>query len=138
MTTRINSNKIVLAELSYKIIEILFKVHNELGSSLLEKYDQRAVAKELSRQNIRFIQELAIDLDYQGISIGRYKLDFIVEGKIILELKANKFTDPRFFKQVLTYLKTTHLPLAVLANFRRKRLDYRRIVNSEFKDKVFE
>lgn len=139
MISRINSNtKLVLPKLSYKIMGALFKVHNELGPLMLEKYYQRAVAKELSKNSIKFTKEVPIALNYQGENIGRYFLDFVVEDKVILELKANKFTDPKFFKQVLAYLNTTHLPLAILANFRRKRLEYKRIVNAEFEGKSFE
>lgn len=99
MKTRINSNiKLVLPDLSYTIMGILFTVHNELGPLMLEKYYQRAVAKELLSGGLKFTREIPITLYYHGESIGRYFLDFVVEDKIILELKANKFTDPKFFK----------------------------------------
>lgn len=133
MNTRIYSNKVILPELSYTVMGILFKVHNELGPALLEKYYQRAVEKELESEKISFLREVPIALEYRGKNIGRYFLDFVVEGKVILELKANKYTDPKFFKQVLSYLKKTKLPLAILVNFRRERLEYRRIINAELK-----
>jgi GxxExxY protein len=131
-STNFTTNKrveLIEPELSYKIMGILFSVHNELGSTLLEKYYQRAMEKEFKLQNIKYSKELSVDLLYKDQVIGKYILDFIIEDKIILETKAQKSYDPKFFKQVLAYLKQTNLPLAILANFRRPRLEYKRIVN---------
>lgn len=127
--TRIDE-KIVLPDLSYKIMGVLFAVHNELGPTLLEKYYQRAVAKEFETQKISYKREIPITLKYKNESIGKYILDFIVEDKIILETKAQVAYNPKFFKQTLAYLKETGLPLAILVNFRRPRLEYKRIINS--------
>lgn len=139
MINQINSNKkIVLADLSYKIMGALFKVHNELGPSMLEKHYQRALTKEFADQNITFKREVVVDLYYKDEIIGKYRLDFLIENKVILELKAEKYSDPTFFKQVFSYLKHTHLPLAILANFRRVKLEYKRIINPEFKNHSFD
>lgn len=130
MDTNKNTNKlIILPELSYKIMGALFAVHNELGSTMLEKHYQRAVAKELKNMNLSFRQEVPVNLSYKGESIGKYVLDFIVENKIIIETKAQKSYDQKFFKQALAYLRTAHLPLAILVNFQAPRLEYKRIVN---------
>ena len=134
MMKRSVSNNIVYPELSYQIMGILFKVHNVLGPTLLEKYYQRAVAKELTEQNISFKREALVRLMYESTPIGNYRLDFIIDEKLILELKANKYTNPSFYKQVVAYLRQTDLQLAILANFRRERLEYKRILNSALKD----
>jgi GxxExxY protein len=107
----------------------LFAVHNELGSTMLEKHYQRALSKELKHQGVSFQQEVPVELSYKGESIGKYVLDFIVEDKIIIEIKAQKAYDQKFFKQALAYLRTTNLPLAILVNFQADRLEYKRIVN---------
>lgn len=130
---RIDSN-IVLPHLSYKIMGVLFKVHNELGPSLLEKYYQRAIASELETQRLAFKKEVPIRIEYQGRSIGRYFLDFIVEDLVVLEIKAEQYYTPKFFKQALAYLEQTNLPLAIIVNFRGDKLRYKRIVNSAFKN----
>ncbi|MEK7543655.1 MAG: GxxExxY protein [Patescibacteria group bacterium] len=121
---------IVLPELSYKIMGALFAVHNELGSSLLEKYYQRAIAKEFDNQKIAYKREISVALTYKEEPIGKYILDFIVENQIILETKAQVAYSPKFFKQALAYLVETNLPLAILVNFRRPRLEYKRIINN--------
>lgn len=111
-------SKLVLPKLSFKIMGILFRVHNELGPSLLEKYYQRAIEKEFEINKIKFRKEFPVELRYQNKSIGRYFLDFIIEDLIILEVKAQQFYSPKFFKQALSYLKQTNLPLAIVANQR--------------------
>lgn len=113
---------------------VLFKVHNELGPSLLEKYYQRAIASELETQKLAFKKEVPIRIEYQGRSIGRYFLDFIVENLVVLEIKAERYYTPKFFKQALAYLEQTNLPLVIIVNFRGDKLRYKRIVNSAFKD----
>ena len=139
MITRIDSNKkLVLPKLSYKIMGVLFSVHNELGPSMLEKYYQRAIAKELEAQRLSFQQEVPVNLYYKEKLIGKYLLDFVVEDKIILETKAQKSYNPKFFKQVLAYLRQTNLPLAILVNFRRPKLEYRRIINSRYSSNIRE
>ena len=137
MKTRMDSNKrLVLPKLSYKIMGILFTVHNELGPTLLEKYYQRAVAKELEAQKLTFKKEVAVNLFYKEEKIGRYILDFIVENKVIIETKARESYSPNFFKQTLAYLKQTNLPLAILVNFRRPKLEYKRIINPSYSGRI--
>ncbi len=124
---------IVLPKLSYKIMGILFKVQNELGPSLLEKYYQRAIEQELKTNKLTFKREVPVSLEYQGQNIGRYFLDFVIEDLIILEIKAQQYYNPKFFKQALSYLTQTNLPLAIIANFRGTKLRYKRIINPSFK-----
>ncbi len=134
-----NTNKtIILPELSYKIMGVLFAVYNELGSSLLEKYYQKAVAKELNAHKLFYKREVPVALTYKNESIGKYFLDFIVEDIVILETKAQVAYSPKFFKQTLAYLKETGLPLAILVNFRRSRLEYKRVINSSYIRETFE
>ena len=129
-----NDSKIIYPELSYKIIGVLFKVHNELGNKYQEKYYQRAIALEFKEQKINFIKELPVDLIYNNDNIGKYFLDFLVEEKIVLEIKATdkfKITD---FKQISAYLKSKNIKLGILANFRSEMLTYKRILNPELKN----
>lgn len=131
----INRDKIVYPELSYQIMSALFKVHTELGSRYQEKYYQRAVALEFDNLKLKYQKELMVNLIYQNHPIGKYFLDFLVENKIIVELKAvNQFTK-HDIKQVLAYLKAKKLELGILINFKSPRLQYLRILNSEFKPK---
>ena len=123
-----NAN-LIYPELSYKIMGVLFKVHSKLGSSYQEKYYQRAVEQEFLIQNIRFQREVLIDVEYSNIKVGKHYLDFIIDGKIVLETKTDLRISPDFIGQVISYLKSSNLPLGIIANFRAPRLTYRRVIN---------
>lgn len=119
----------VYPKLSYKVIGIAFRVFNELGFGMSEKYYQRALAKEFEKENISYEKEKVIELKYKNQSIGNYRLDFVAEDKIVIELKVR----PRFgyvhIKQTLAYLKSAGYKLAILVYFTRDGVKYRRIVN---------
>ena len=121
--------KIVYAELSYKIVRILFDVYNELGGRYQEKYYQRAVAIGFDKNIIKYNKELTVNLTFQNQTIGKYFLDFLVEGKIIVELKTVARFSHDDVRQVLAYLKAKNLRLGILVNFRGNKLEYKRIVN---------
>lgn len=120
---------IVYPELSYKLIGISFKVYNSLGFECREIYVQRAYAQEILNEGLYFIREKEIALTYDGRVIGKYKLDFIVENKIIVELKVVPIIKNIHIRQVLEYLNATKLKLAILIYFTPKGVMYKRVVN---------
>ena len=121
--------KLIYPELSYKIVGILMKIHTELWLGYQEQHYTRAVAKELRRTNIKFEQEKELPLKYQGELIGKYKFDFVVENKIILEIKVADSLHSKFIKQLLSYLKSSDFKLGILVNFGKDKLEYKRLVN---------
>lgn len=125
-------SEIVQKELSFKIVGILFSVHNQLGNRYQEKYYQRAIEEALKENKILFKKELAVDLKYNTKKIGKYFLDFLIENSIVLEIKTVDQLNPRDFRQVLAYLVANNIQLGILANFRPDRLSYRRILNSKY------
>jgi len=129
-----NQSKIIYAELSYIIMNALFEVHRELGNRYKEKYYQRAVALAFDQRQLRYIMELAVNLIFKNKIIGKYILDFLVEDKIIVELKTVTNFSYDDVRQVLAYLKAKKLRLGILVNFRSKSLIYKRIVNPDFKN----
>lgn len=132
MRMETNQTKLVYPVLSYKLLGACFDVHKELGGKYQEKYYQRAVEIRLQELKIPYQKELVVDLIFSERKIGKYFLDFLIEGKIVLELKAA----PQFlrsdFLQVSAYLKAKNLKLGILINFRGARLTYKRILNSEY------
>ena len=124
--------KIIQKELSYKIMGILFSVHNALGNRYQEKYYQKAIEEGLKEKNINFKKELPVDLKYKNKIIGKYFLDFLIENKILLEIKTVDNLKPKDFKQVLAYLTANNIELGILVNFRTDKLTYRRILNSKY------
>lgn len=131
---KVIAKKLIYPELSYKIVGVCFKVHSELGNKYQEKHYQRAVELELAENKIKFDKELKIDLKYKGQKIGRYFLDFLVEDKIVLELKVQKDLFLRDIKQVLGYLKSNDLKLGILVNFGKENLTFKRIINNEIRE----
>lgn len=123
---------IVEKNLSYKIIGILFNVHSLLGNRYQEKYYQRAISIALKENSLKFEKELEVDLKYKDSKIGKYFLDFLIEYKVVLEIKTVPQFTPRDFRQVLAYLKAKKLELGILANFQTVSLTYERILNSDF------
>lgn len=121
--------KLVYPELSYKIMGLLFEVHNRLGGNFEEKYYQRAVEKLLKSNNLKFNKELLANISFEGDRIGKFFLDFLIENKVVLELKAVPKLLPIHFRQVRSYLKVKNLQLGILANFRGEKLTYKRILN---------
>ena len=108
---------------------MLFEVHNTLGPGHHEKYYQKAVAIALAHAGLKFQKELKADLCLYDEKIGNYYLDFLVEDKIVLELKRGG----RFYKQdisqVRAYLETKGLLLGILALFANDKLKSERIIN---------
>lgn len=121
--------KILYPELSYSIVGILFDVYNELGGDYQEKYYQRAVASALRLKKINFVEQLPVLLEYQESKIGRYYLDFLIDGKIILEIKRGDYFSRTNIRQLYTYLRATKLNLGIIANFTTKGVKFKRIVN---------
>ena len=124
-----STQKVIYPELSYRIIGILFKVHRELGWEYQEKYYQRAVSLALAEGGIKFKERLKVPLNFNSKSIGYYELDFLIEDKIILELKAAPRINRQNIRQVLAYLKAENLKLGIIANFRTPSLKYIRVLN---------
>ena len=120
--------ELVYPELSYKIVGILFDVHKRLGGQFEEKYYQRAVEKLLQENKIKYEKELKVNISFNDDKIGRYFLDFLIDDKIVLELKTVPKLLPIYFRQVRSYLRVKKLELGILANFRGNSLTYKRIL----------
>lgn len=121
--------ELLYKELSFKIIGIIFKVFNKLGYGYQEKYYQRAIAMELSKECLNYTREKEVKLNYNGAAIGKYFLDFIIESKVVLELKISNFFHLEDIKQILGYLKATGMRLGILVIITKNGIKYKRIVN---------
>ena len=126
MTTTTTSEKIIYPELSYTITGILFAVHNELGMYAREKQYGDLIELKLKEIKIPFQREFFIS------NTGNI-LDFVIDEKIILELKATRFITQEHYRQVQNYLQQTQLKLGLLVNFRSRYLKPARIVKIDKK-----
>jgi GxxExxY protein len=104
-------------DLTYKVIGALYEVHNELGSSHKENIYHRAVALELKNREIVYEEEKSLPVLYKGHKIGIYQPDFIIENKVILELKAVPILTKAMLDQAYFYIRGTEYSLVLLVNF---------------------
>lgn len=120
--------EILYRELSYAIIGAAMEVHRILGPGFLEAVYQAALAHELTLRGIHFEQFKKLPVYYKGVLAGDYEADFVVEDKIILELKAVSAFHPKHEAQALNYLTATGFRLAILLNFGAESLQHQRVV----------
>ena len=127
-----NGEQIILKEESYRLMGLLFEIQNKLGSSYKERNYQDAIEGVLKREKIPYEREKRFVLKLDNLDISDFIADFVIENKIILEVKATSFITQEDIRQVLRYLKSLNVPLAIIANFRGKELEYKRITNPLF------
>ena len=118
-------NEVIHKELSYHVMEAVFEVHNALGTGFVENVYEKALAYELELRSIPFERQKVVTVTYKGRVVGTHRLDFVVDGKIILELKAASALTDMFKQQTLSYLKATGLKLGILINFGTQRAQIR-------------
>lgn len=124
-------SKILHKKLSYKIMGACYDVYNEIGYGHREKYYHRALARAFDGLGLEYKRERQVDLTFNGKKIGKQFLDFLVEGKVVLEVKTYAYVkkNKTNYKQTLGYLKATGLHLAILVYFTKDGVKYKRIVN---------
>lgn len=107
-----------LNDLSHRVIRLGLAVHRELGPGLLESAYEEALAYEFGQAGIAFERQREALLEYKGVKLNcGYRIDFLVEGKLIIELKAVNELLPVHHAQLLTYLKLERQSLGLLMNF---------------------
>jgi len=123
------NNKIIEKELSYKLNGIFFKIHNILGRFAKEKQYADALENELKKADIKYRREVFLDVFGKKSNIP----DFIIEDKILLEIKRKPTNTKEDYQQVKRYLESTNIKLGILVNFGLEYLKPKRILNSKFK-----
>lgn len=121
-------------ELTHKIIGCAMKVHTVLGNGFQEVIYQRALAIEMSKQGVSFSREMEMQIFYEGEHIGTRRVDFFVEEKIMLELKAIIKLEEVHLAQAMNYCQAYNLPIGLLINFGAKSLEYKRVYNLNHPD----
>ena len=123
-------------ELTYKINGCAMKVHNKLGNGFQEVIYQRCLAIELERAQLNFARELDQNIFYDGIEVGTRRADFVVEDKIIVELKAIISLEDVHLAQVKNYVVAYDFPVGLLINFGAVSLEFKKIYNPKYQKKI--
>ena len=129
MSKMIQKQDLIYPELSYQLVGLAYNVFNELGHGHLEKIYQKAYAKELKEAGIVFKEQAPYQVIYKEEVIGNNYLDFLIEEKVIIELKRSDFYSKKYIDQVSNYIKVSNLKLAILINFTTNGVRIKRIVN---------
>ncbi len=117
---------------NYTIVGILFEVHKNLGKGFSEIVYKDAIEYELQQQNIPYQREKEFLVNYKNTALKhKFYADFVVDDKIILEIKTVDCFNNSHYNQCLNYLKVSKNKLAILANFNLVSLEYKRIINSK-------
>lgn len=124
------------SDVTGKVLEAFFTVYHTLGHGFAEKVYENALAIEMNRHGIRFRQQLPIVVQYQGVVVGEFVADFLVEDKVILELKAVQEIAPEHEAQLLNYLKATTVEVGLLLNFGPKAQSIRKVYDNERKGSI--
>jgi len=132
--------KILFKEESYRIVGACFEVYKEKGNGFLEAVYQECLAIEFAEQNIPFVEQPKLMLEYKGRDLKQtYEPDFLCFGKIVIEIKAVKTLANEHRAQTINYLKATGKQLGLLVNFgHHSQTEYERFVNQSEKNRNYE
>jgi GxxExxY protein len=121
------------SDITSKIIGCAMEVHKELGNGFQEVIYQRALEIELRNAGLQYNREFEMDIFYKGEQIGTRRVDFLIEGKISVELKAIISLEDVHLAQAINYLEAYNLEVGLLLNFGSKSLTFKRLQNKKFK-----
>jgi len=119
-------------EITEKVIGAAFRVHSTLGNGFQEVIYQRALELEFKAMNLDFSREFEMPIYYLDQQIGTRRVDFLVDGKISIELKAIIKLEDVHLAQAINYLEANNLEIGLLLNFGTKRLEYHRFTNKKY------
>jgi len=120
-------------ELTHRIIGCSMEVHRVLGNGFQEVIYQRSLAYEFEQFNIGFAREVDMPIFYKGVLMGTRRADFLVEEKVLIELKAIIKLEEVHLAQAINYLEAYNLEIGLLINFGASSLEFKRVLNPHFR-----
>lgn len=129
MNANAANKEVVFKELSYKICGVCFDVHNNLGRYRNEKQYADALEAVFKENNLSYLREFALPISFDGEKSRRNIVDFLIDDKIILDLKAKTVITKEDYFQMKRYLNSANKKLGIIVNFRQKALVPQRVLN---------
>jgi GxxExxY protein len=129
MEPQMDTDEHRLDEITERIIKCVYIVANTLGNGFLEKVYENALAHELKKSGFLVEQQKRSQVRYDGIVVGDYMADLLVQNTVLVELKAVKIIDNIHIAQCLNYLKATGFKVCLLLNFGTPKVQIRRLIN---------
>lgn len=121
-------------DLTYKIIGCAMKVHSTLGNGFQEVIYQRCLAMEFEKAKLNFFREVNQQIFYDNVAVGTRRVDFVVERKVLVELKAVIKLDDAHLAQIKNYQVAYNFDIGLLLNFGSESLEYKRIFHPRLKN----
>ena len=122
--------------LTHRIIGCAMEVHNQMGNGFQEVVYQRALSIELNLNDIEHVRELVMPLTYKGYSVGKRRVDFFVEGAVMVEIKAVMEILGAHKTQAINYCEAYNIADGLLINFGAERLQFHRVFNKKLKNNI--
>jgi GxxExxY protein len=127
-----NTTKLKHSEITGKIIGCCMEVHKTLGNGFQEVIYQRALGYEMKIRGLNFKREHEMPVYYKDERVGTRRVDFLVEDKVSVELKALTQLEDVHLAQAINYLEAYNLEIGLLVNFGTKSLEYKRVINNKY------
>lgn len=127
-------NTMKYEELTRRVIGVAMEVHKHLGNGFQEVVYQRALEHELTLKNVLHARELDMPLFYKGLQVGTRRADFVIENKIIVEIKALTDLEDVHLAQIINYLEAYNYEIGLLINFGTRSLQFKRAYNTKHAD----
>jgi GxxExxY protein len=129
MIAQTKRNDLIYADLCYQLMGVLFEIWKNIGFGHKEKIYEKAIAKSLENAKIEFKEQVPVKINFKGKFIGIYYFDFLINDKIVLEIKVRNYFSKKDIDQLYSYLKARALKLGIIAHFTRTGVKFKRIVN---------
>ncbi|MEK7447456.1 MAG: GxxExxY protein [Patescibacteria group bacterium] len=124
-------NDLIYPKLSYKLVGIAFNIHNKLGGDLREKSYETAFAKAMDKAGVEYKRQLNMPIQYLETKVANRFFDFLINNKVVVELKIGGRFLASDIQQVHEYLKIFGLQLGIIINFGKKDVKFKRVLNLE-------
>lgn len=123
-------NSLLHGELTYQIIGLVYEVNKQYGNGQKELVYQNALSEKFDNEKMMYKREVGISIKSEdtGKVLGNYRLDFVIDSKVVIETKAMKFTPVKIQNQLYSYLKQTPYEVGLLVNFGSTRLYIKRVI----------